>query len=96
MSKIDFTLYGRSYCHLCDEMLSALLVLCVDEEANGSFHGQYTVTQIDIDTEVKLIDLYDELVPVLIGTKADQVPVQLCHYFFDYSKVKDFVTTKLR
>lgn len=94
MPKIAFTLYGRSYCHLCDDLFRALLTLCEVEKANGSFHGEFNITQVDVDSEAGLIALYDELVPVLIGTKAGQVPVQLCHYFLDVARVKVFLTTR--
>jgi len=90
MSKIHFTLYGRSYCHLCDDMLQALLALCttVDDDSDT---GQFSVEQVDVDSDPELVALYDELVPVLLGAKAGQLPVQLCHYFLDQGKVKAFL-----
>ncbi|PUA20811.1 glutaredoxin family protein [Glaciimonas sp. PCH181] len=93
MSKIDFTLYGRSYCHLCDDMFQALLALCTDEQANGLFHGKYEIKQVDVDSDQELVAFYDELVPVLIGQKEGQSPVQLCHYFLDVLQVKAFLIT---
>lgn len=89
MSKIRFTLYGRSYCHLCDDMLQALLALRAVGDAGDA--GQFSVEQVDVDSDPELVALYDELVPVLLGAKADQVPVQLCHYFLDQDKVKAFL-----
>ncbi|MDP5007438.1 MAG: glutaredoxin family protein [Glaciimonas sp.] len=85
MSKIHFTLYGRSYCHLCDDMLQALQQL--DNEAQPLFD----VKCVDVDIDPGLVALYDELVPVLIGQKAQQAPVQLCHYFLDVKKVQAFL-----
>ncbi len=74
-----FTLYSRSYCHLCDDMLQALLRL----------QGQYafTVTVVDIDTEAPpaLLERYDELVPVLIVENETE---PLCHYFLDEGAVR--------
>ncbi|MQR01694.1 glutaredoxin family protein [Glaciimonas soli] len=83
MSDIHFTLYTRSYCHLCEDMLQALQQL----------HGMqpYLIKQVDVDADPALIKLYDELVPVLIGRKGDQLPVQLCNYFLDVGKVQAFL-----
>ncbi|MDE2431016.1 MAG: glutaredoxin family protein, partial [Burkholderiales bacterium] len=58
---IHFTLYSRSYCHLCDDMLEQL----------QSYSSEYafTVQVVDVDTDDELQALYDELVPVLMGKK---------------------------
>jgi thiol-disulfide isomerase/thioredoxin len=56
---IAFTLYSRSYCHLCDDMLEQLRAYTADY--------QFSVEVIDVDTDAELVHLYDELVPVLIG-----------------------------
>ena len=90
MSTITFTLLGRSYCHLCDDMLQALLALPAMAEL-VDVHGQCIVEQVDVDSAPELVALYDELVPVLIGNKEGQSPVQLCHYFLDYDKVNAFL-----
>lgn len=80
---IHFTLYSRNYCHLCDEMRIALEQLMR--------HTPYQLTIIDIDQDQALIDLYDELVPVLFANKtASTVGTKLCHYFLDSGKVKEF------
>jgi glutaredoxin len=47
-------LYGRGYCHLCDEMAVALRSLGID------------FTEIDVDADPGLDELYGENVPVLI------------------------------
>ncbi len=62
-----FTLYSRSYCHLCDDML-------------------------DVDADPALVAVYDELVPVLIGTKEGIPPQQLCHYFLNENMVREFLS----
>ncbi|MGZ9710213.1 glutaredoxin family protein [Glaciimonas sp. GNP009] len=90
MSIITFTLLGRSYCHLCDDMLHALLALPAMAEL-VNIYGQGLVEQIDVDGAPELVALYDELVPVLIGNKEGQSPVQLCHYFLDSDKVNSFL-----
>ena len=92
VATITFTLFGRSYCHLCDDMLQALLTLCADEQVVAA-HGQCTVEQIDVDDDPELVVLYDELVPVLVGNKEGQSPVQLCHYFLDHEAVSAFLRT---
>ncbi|HEX6267472.1 MAG TPA: glutaredoxin family protein [Burkholderiales bacterium] len=46
-------LYGRAYCHLCEEMAQALRALGVDFE------------EIDVDSDARLDELYGADVPVL-------------------------------
>ncbi|MGI4717374.1 MAG: glutaredoxin family protein [Janthinobacterium lividum] len=70
---VPFTLYSRSYCHLCEDMLHALLAL----QGPGE---RFDVGVIDVDADPALVDRFDELVPVLYGDPA--VP-ELCHYFLD-------------
>lgn len=73
---MKFTLYSRSYCHLCDDMLQALHAYDVGQP--------YTVDVMDVDADPDLVARYDELVPVLLGQKSEaDAPVQLCHYFLD-------------
>lgn len=85
---IQFTLYSRSYCHLCDDMLAALqAALRVD----GAGHA-FTVQVLDVDADDALVAQYDELVPVLVGRKAGGAEQQICHYFLDHAKLKDFLS----
>ena len=79
-----FTLYSRSYCHLCDDLLAALRKLVGDE---------INVNVIDIDLDAELVQRYDELVPVLIGSRVGQPDQQLCHYFLDENAVKGFLSS---
>jgi thiol-disulfide isomerase/thioredoxin len=74
---MHFTLYSRSYCHLCQDMLDALQAL------NSPAHP-FTVEVIDVDADEALVAKYDELVPVLFG---DLGQPELCHYFLDAGKV---------
>ncbi|MDP1653105.1 MAG: glutaredoxin family protein [Rhodocyclaceae bacterium] len=76
MSKPVFSLYGRKYCHLCEDMLAAL------ETLRGEF--SFEVTVVDVDTDPVLEERYDELVPVL--TLGD---AEICHYFLDVAKVRE-------
>jgi|EP01034_Spumella_vulgaris_P039593 thiol-disulfide isomerase/thioredoxin len=75
---MHFTLYSRSYCHLCQDMLDAL-------NAFQSAERPFTVEVIDVDQDEALVARFDELVPVLY---ADLDRPELCHYFLDESAVK--------
>jgi hypothetical protein len=76
---MHFTLYSRSYCHLCHEMLEALLRLQTPQRT-------FTVDVVDIDSaaDPSLLARFDELVPVLY---ADLSEPELCHYFLDEARV---------
>ncbi len=79
-----FTLYSRSYCHLCDDMLQALHACDIGQP--------YTVEVVDVDADPELVARYDELVPVLLGQKREEdEPVQLCHYFLDPVALRGFL-----
>jgi thiol-disulfide isomerase/thioredoxin len=80
---IHFTLYSRSYCHLCDDMLAALHAL--------EIAAAYSIAVVDVDADEALVAKYDELVPVLVGSKGGQPARQLCHYFLDAVAVRAFV-----
>ena len=68
------TLYGRRYCHLCDDMIAALQPL------QSRFH--FEVQVVDVDSNPELERQYGEKVPVLVlGTE------ELCHYFLDTATV---------
>jgi thioredoxin reductase (NADPH) len=73
-------LYGRVYCHLCDEMLAALEVL----------RGEYSfdIELLDVDADPALEAKYDELVPVLEANGTE-----LCHYFLDEPKVREYLVS---
>ena len=73
MRVIPFTLYSRSYCHLCEDMHQALLAL----QGPGE---RFEVAIIDVDADPALVARFDELVPVLFG---DPARPELCHYFLD-------------
>ncbi|MBY0239267.1 MAG: glutaredoxin family protein [Burkholderiaceae bacterium] len=75
---MHFTLYSRSYCHLCQDMLDALNLLRTPEHP-------FTVEVIDVDADAALVARFDELVPVLF---ADLDQPELCHYFLNEEAVK--------
>jgi hypothetical protein len=78
---MHFTLYSRSYCHLCQDMLDALMRLQTPEQT-------ITVDVIDVDADDALVARFDELVPVLY---ADLSQPELCHYFLDEPKVRELL-----
>ena len=73
------TVYSRSYCHLCDDMIAALRNLqgrCV-----------FDIKVVDVDSDAALEARYGERVPVV---EADGR--ELCHYFLDEAAVTDFLS----
>ncbi len=72
------TLYGRSWCHLCDDMLTGLQSL----QARFSFD----VVVIDVDTDPALEALYGERIPVLAHDGRE-----LCHYRLDSAAVTEYL-----
>ena len=80
-SKARFTLYSRTYCHLCDDMLAAL------ESLRGEFF--FEVAVVDVDADPLLAARYDELVPVLTGSEG----YELCHYHLDLPKVREYLSS---
>jgi thiol-disulfide isomerase/thioredoxin len=78
---IPFTLYSRSYCHLCDAMLAALNALQTERL-------RFAVEVIDVDADPALVARFDELVPVLFG---DPGAPELCHYFLDEAAVRGYL-----
>ena len=75
---LRLTLYGRSHCHLCDEMLSAL------DPLRGEFG--FGIDVVDVDTDADLERRFGDLVPVLM-----HVGNELCHYRLDAGKVRAYL-----
>jgi hypothetical protein len=80
---LKLTLYGRSYCHLCDEMLAALAPL-------RSEYG-FALEVIDIDGDPQLEQRFDTLVPVLMHAGSE-----LCHYHLDAGKVRAYLDKNIK
>jgi hypothetical protein len=78
---MHFTLYSRSYCHLCQDMLDALMRLQTPDQP-------ITVDVIDVDADEALVARFDELVPVLYAHLSQP---ELCHYFLDEPKVRQLL-----
>lgn len=51
----------------------------------------FTVELVDVDADETLVAQFDDLVPVLFGQKRNADAVQLCHYFLDESKTREFL-----
>jgi thioredoxin reductase (NADPH) len=77
-AKVRLTLFSRTYCHLCEDMLAAL------ERLRGEF--SFSVDVLDVDADPVLEAKYNELVPVLEGADGE-----LCHYFLDEAKVREYL-----
>ena len=78
MPATRLTLYGRRYCHLCDEMLAAL------EHLRGEF--EFDVEVMDVDSDPLLEQRFDTQVPVLM-----HADTELCHYHLDDGKVRAYL-----
>ncbi|MCD9229308.1 glutaredoxin family protein, partial [Ralstonia pseudosolanacearum] len=86
---IQLTLYGRAYCHLCDDMKVAL------ESFRRDF--PFVLHEVDVDSDPTLEDRFGELVPVLL-TGTPQTPGEaareLCHYFLDGPAVQAWLAAQ--
>ena len=72
------TLISRAYCHLCHDMELALLPLMTEFGVK--------VNVLDVDADPELEALYNERVPVLMHEDTE-----LCHYFLEVTKVRDYL-----
>jgi len=80
---VPFTLYSRSWCHLCEDMLAALRRLETPQQP-------FAVTVVDVDADAALVARFDELVPVLCGEPDGP---ELCHYFLDEAAVRAYLAS---
>jgi thioredoxin reductase (NADPH) len=74
---IELTVYTRTGCHLCDDMLAGLAVM----QSSLSL----SVDIVDIDAEPRLQRLYGHLVPVLMHQDTE-----ICHFFLDVEALKAY------
>ena len=75
---VKLTVYVRSYCHLCEDMLTALAAL--------RSQWQFELDVIDIEGEPLLEQQYGVRIPVL---KAGEE--EICHYFLDQSALAEYI-----
>lgn len=77
-------LFSRDYCHLCHDMLAALEALRGEPGL-----ADFEIDVVDVDADPDLEARYGELVPVLV----DDQGRELCHYFLDLPKVREYLGT---
>lgn len=70
-----FTLYGRAFCHLCEDMFATLQRLRGEHD--------FSVRLVDIDDDPELLKRFDILIPVL-----EIDGQEVCHHFLDIEKVR--------
>lgn len=75
---LTLTLYGRTWCHLCEDMLAGLRELQVRQP--------FALTVIDVDEQPALEQRFGERVPVLVHGERE-----LCHYHLDVTAVTDYL-----
>jgi predicted SprT family Zn-dependent metalloprotease len=69
---LNFVVYGREECHLCEEMILALRGL----QAQNSFYFEV----VDINKNPELVARYNDKIPVLISQTDN---TEICHYHLD-------------
>ena len=74
----ELTVYSRTYCHLCDEMITGLQSL----QARFPF----TLRIVDVDSDDALEARYGEDVPVVTHG-----PNELCRHRLDVMRVTDYL-----
>lgn len=87
-AELQFIIYSRSYCHLCEDLRDALRLALGDRPAH--------IAMVDVDADAALVALYDELVPVLMGQDAAGQWQRLCHYHLDAQALQDFLAGQAR
>jgi len=74
--------YGRRYCHLCDDMMAALRAL----------QGQlaFEIELLDVDADPALEARLGERVPVLVDAQG----AEICHYWLDEDALRKRLALK--
>ena len=81
---MELTLLVRAYCHLCEEMRTALEPLARRAGA--------TIAEIDVDADPALEATFGERVPVLLLGRPG-AGRELCHYRLDARRVTQALAT---
>ena len=76
--RIELTVYSRSYCHLCDDMIAGLQAL------RARFRFELDI--VDIDRDDALVRRYGEDVPVLVHGDRE-----LCRHRLAAGPVTDYL-----
>jgi len=72
---IEFVVYSRIGCHLCEDLLQQLSVL--------QQRYEFCIQVCDIDTDAQLVARYNDKVPVVM-----YLDEELCRYFLDPISIK--------
>jgi thioredoxin reductase (NADPH) len=75
---VELTIYSRSYCHLCAEMISGLRTL------QARFH--FSLAVVDVDADDALEARYGEDVPVVLHGATE-----LCRHRLDSARVTEYL-----
>lgn len=75
---MKLVLYGRRYCHLCEDMAVALRSRGIEFE------------EIDVDSDPELEVRWGELVPVLTDSQGSEI----CHYHLDEAALDQALRVK--
>lgn len=75
-------LYGRTYCHLCEDMAASL--------AGLQRELAFCLEIVDVDTDAALEERFGELVPVLTDAGGEEI----CHYFLDEAALRQRVAVR--
>jgi len=78
---IEFTIYSRIDCHLCDEMVNQL---CTLEQVSAE-----QINRVNIDADSALVEKHGARIPVLLVNGEE-----LCHGHLDRDAVINFIIKK--
>lgn len=81
MKPVSLTLYGRAWCHLCEDM--RLQVDALRREFD------FGLTVVDVDDDEALAEKFDLIVPVLLDGS-----VELCRLFYDDDAVRRHLSAR--
>jgi len=79
MGNIEFTLFYREGCYLCDQMLAELTPYINQSNVN--------LQRIDIDEDPVWLSRYNSLIPVL---HVNDEPI--CKYYLDKERLETYLT----
>ena len=79
--KLEFIIYSRQGCHLCDVMKDELEAMSVSKTE--------TIKLVDIDNDPDLIKRFNNQIPVLFVDD-----VEICHYKLNKKKLLRFLAAE--
>ncbi len=79
--KLEFSIYSRQGCHLCDVMKDELEAMSVSKTE--------TIKHVDIDNDPDLIKRFNNQIPVLFVDD-----VEICHYKLNKEKLQRFLAAE--